>query len=275
MPRLRRASRRGSALVFALWVALLIGIVGTISMRLAAQGAGAARIEADLARARAAAEGGIWLAAHRLATQEPGSRLSAAGFDLRLAGSEVSVQALDEDGRIDLNAVPEPLLAAMFRTVGVVEPDATILAGRVVEWRAPAMGSSRLPVLASSTDRRADARFRASSQLAAVPGISMALAEALRAGVTVHTGGSWPAQASAPPLVQAVLNNFTANQTPAPARDGSSRSIPSARANLGRRVIWRIRAQARYGATQASVSAVMNLTPTEGMPGRVLEWRHD
>ena len=108
----RRAEAPGSALVLALWLALLLGVAGIAATRLAATGAGAARLEADLARARAAAEGGIWAAAHQLAAMPRQSRPHPADFAFALGGIPVVVRATDEDGRLDLNAAPEALLVA-------------------------------------------------------------------------------------------------------------------------------------------------------------------
>ncbi|MCR0983627.1 general secretion pathway protein GspK [Roseomonas populi] len=271
-PCRRSARREGSALVFALWIALLVGVLGTVAMRLAAAGAGASRIEVDLAAARAAAEGGIWAAAHRLALQEPAARPPSAAFAFPLGRSEVAVQAADEEGRVDLNAAPEPLLAALFRAVGVEERAAGVLAGQVVEWRTQSP-AQRMP---AGDAREADQRrptFRSTSDLAAIPGVTPALVAAVRDGVTVHTGRSWPARSSAPPLVQAALLQADDARSTMPARAGVLRTPSASSGEAGRRVIWRIEARAQTGAVEARVTAVVNVAAANGVLGRVLEWQ--
>ncbi|MBO1075026.1 type II secretion system protein GspK [Roseomonas marmotae] len=271
MRRPLSVSRRGSALVFALWIALLIGVLGTVALRLAAHGAGAAQIEADLAQARSAAESGVWFAAHRMATLDPGLRPPQASFRLELGGSQVAVQATDEDGRLDINAAPEPLLTAMFRVAGVAEQDAAALAARVVEWRDPNTGL-RIRQVGSMNDSQNRARFRTAGDIGSVPGVGMALAERLRDGMTVHTGNPWPARLSAPPLTQTILAQFMQDQGLAPLRQDGFRTPAPAQSGAGRRMILRITAHARRGMVDAYVTAVIHATAWKGMPGRVLEW---
>ncbi|MBV1800153.1 type II secretion system protein GspK [Siccirubricoccus sp. G192] len=253
----RRVETPGSALVLALWLALLLGVAGIAATRLAATGAGAARLEADLARARAAAEGGIWAAAHQLATLPRQSRPHPADFAFAPGGVPVVVRATDEDGRLDLNAAPEALLAALFAAAGLPPGDAATLAARVVAWREP--------------DRQGLGPFRSAAELGAVPGFDRALAEALRPAVTVHSGRSRPAAEAAPPLVRGLLPE--APRGGLPLSRGLRPGVPQALPGSGRRSIWRLEAEARSGAATARLAAVMDLSPVEGMPGRVLEWR--
>ncbi|HEY8610761.1 MAG TPA: hypothetical protein VIL69_05645 [Roseomonas sp.] len=272
----RCAERDGYALVFALWIALLVGVTGIVATRLAASGAGAARIEADLARARAAAEGGVWAAAHRLAVQPTAARPPRDAFAFTLNGSEIAVEVADEEGRVDLNAAPESLLADLFRVSGLPDPEAAILAARVVEWRDPANQRRRDEAGRQDGGRGAGSSrlaFRSTGELAAVPGMSRALVEALRGAVTIHTGRARPAEDSAPAPVLAMLR-LSQDISPVQSRATGLRTPSAGRGSTaGRRVIWRIESRARSGAVEARVAAVMEIAPGNGMPGRVLEWR--
>ncbi|MGG5812527.1 hypothetical protein, partial [Falsiroseomonas sp. CW058] len=109
---------RGSALVLALWLALMLGTLALAATRLAGSGAGAAQVEADLARGRAAAEGGAWAALHRLAAVPPEARPPVLVLPVPVGGVVVEVRATDEDGRIDLTGASPPRLAAMSAAAG-------------------------------------------------------------------------------------------------------------------------------------------------------------
>lgn len=253
---------RGSALVVALWIALLIGVAGIAAVRLAATGAGGARVEADLARARAAAEGGLWAAAHRLAALPRDQRPPAAAFEFPIGGAAVSARAADEDGRLDLNAAPEPLLAAAFRVAaGLPAPEADAAAAGLVAWReASDPGGGRR-------------RLQAVADLDAALGGKPGLAEAVRGVATVHTGRAMPAPEAAPPALRALLSRRDDTAAP-PARSGLRTPQPQGSGGAGRRTIWRVTAEARHGAVTARMAAVLDLgAAAPGMPGRVLEWR--
>ena len=256
---------RGSALVLALWIALLLGVAGLAATRLAALGAGSARVEMDLARARAAAESGIWAGAHLLAAQPREARPPQAKFAFALGGAQVAVRATDEDGRLDLNAAPEALLAALLQATGLAEREAAELAMRVAEWRrSERQGAGRGP--------DGPGPFRSTGELGAVPGLGMARAEALRPLLTVHTGRGQPAAEAAPPALQAILGQAARNPAP-PSGRGLRTPQPGGSGGPGRRLTWRIEAEARLGATTARITAVLALAPGGGLPGQVLEWR--
>lgn len=276
MQRRPFAERPGYALVFALWIALLVGVAGIVATRLAATSAGAARIEAELARARAAAEGGVWAAAHRIAVQPTAARPPRTAFTVTLGGAEVLVEVADEEGRIDLNAAPEGLLADLFRASMLPEPGAALLAGQVAQWRDPANlrrrdEADRHGVQAASMSSRLP--FRSTGELAAVPGMSRALVESLRGAVTVHTGRAQPAEEAAPPAVLVAMRPRQ-DDLAMQARAAGLRTPSIGRGTAaGRRMIWRIESHARSGAVEARVAAVMEIAAEGGMPGRVLEWR--
>jgi hypothetical protein len=175
-----------------------------------------------------------------------------------LGGALVSVQAVDEDGRLDLNAAPEPLLAALFRLVGRPAPEAAAAAARLVAWREASDPSGR---------RR---RLNAVVDLDAALSGPRGLAEAVSGAATTHTGRAIPAP-EAPPAVW--MNLAPQDDAVAPPRTGLRTPQPQGGGGPGRRALWRVTAEARYGAVAARMAAVLDLTPAPGMPGRVLEWR--
>ena len=254
-------SRPGSALVLALWMALLIGTAGSAALLLAGAGAGAARGEADLARARAAAEGGLWSAAHRLAATPPAARPPGETYDLALGGAAVRVRLADEDGRIDLNTVAEPLLAALFGEAGLAEPQARQAAARLLAWRER-----------SSDPGGGRRRLRSLGEALLAAGLPLALVERLRGAATVHSGLSRPAEEAAPPAALAVLRRDAAALALPVLMPGRYRTPQPGGTQGGRRRIWRIEAEGRFGATTARMAMVLAVAPAAGMPGQVLEW---
>jgi general secretion pathway protein K len=255
--------RRGSALVLALWLSLLLGAAGAAGARLAAWGAGGARAEAELALARAAAEGGIWAMAHRLAGQGAAERPPRTEAALSIGGVQVRVRATDEDGRVDVNAAPEALLGAMLRTSGLEADEAIAVARRITAWREAA---AKRP----SAMGLAETRFRTVAEMTAVAGLSPAVAQGVQAVATVHTGRAEPALDAAPPgllpaLDPQLASTGTRSGLRTPRRGGAGSS--------GRRTVWRIEAEARSGAVLARTGTVLTLMPADGVPGRILDWR--
>jgi general secretion pathway protein K len=219
-------------------------------------------VEADLARARAAAEGGLWAAARRIALQPRDQRPPVAAFEFPLGGALVAVQAADEDGRLDLNAAPEPLLSAAFRMAGLPAPEAEAAAAKLAAWREASDPGGR---------RR---RLHAVADLDAALGGKPGLAEAVRGIATTHSGRAAPAPEAAPPALLAALARRGDAAPPPPSRTGFRTPQPQGSGGAGRRTVWRVTAEARYGAVTARMAAVLDLTPAApGMPGRVLEWR--
>jgi general secretion pathway protein K len=255
-----RGAARGSALVLALWVALLLGVTGTAAVRLTAGAAGASQVEADLARARAAAEGGLWAAAQRIAALQPrDQRPPVLGFEMRIGGALVGVHVADEDGRVDLNAAPEPLLAALFRLAGRPPPEAAVAAARLAMWReASDLGGRR---------RRLHTVADLDTALGGAPGMG----EAVRGLATTYTGRAAPALDAAPATLRAALARQ--DDAASTVRSGLRTPQPQRSSGAGRRAVWHVTAEARHGAVVARMAAVLDLTPVPGMPGRVLEWR--
>lgn len=256
--------RPGSALVLALWLALLLGVLAMAATRLASSGAGAAQVEADLARARAAAEGGVWAALHRLNAMPLEARPPVFEISFPLGGVQVFVRASDEDGRLDLNAAQPALFAALFQSAGLSEPDAARLTAAL---RARRDAASR-----SRDDAAPRAAFATTGELAALPGLPAGLIGVLRPLVTVHSGRSQPATEAAPPMLAAVLDAVYEREALITGV-GSGLRTPSAGERAGGRMTWRLEATGRLGATEGRVLAVVELGPTAGLPGRVLEWQ--
>jgi hypothetical protein len=119
----------------------------------------------ETSEARALAESGIW---GTLALLLDDARIAEVRLDgtrqtLPFSGEAVSVAVEDEAGKLDLNAVPEPMLRTLFAVVGLENP--TALAGAV-----------------------AGRHYTSIEELRLVPGLTPAALQRLRPFVTVSTG---------------------------------------------------------------------------------------
>jgi hypothetical protein len=256
--------RRGAALVVALWLALLLGALAMAAARLAASGAGGAQVQADLARARAAAEGGAWAALHRLAALPAAARPPVAELALPVGGIAVRVVARDEDGRLDLNAAPTALLGALLRATGLPEEQAALAAEAAEERRRRA----RQPI--GQPPRPA---FATVSELAVLPGLDAARLALVAPLVTVHTRLARPAADAAPPALSAILQAAEGEAAWTRELHPALRTPATTAGRSGRRQVWRVEASAEMGVAVGWVTAIVTLGPAGGMPGRVLEWQ--
>lgn len=129
-----RASQRGIALLVVLWSMLLLGTLATafsFSMRTEAQ---AARNGWDATRAYYQARTGIFRAVALLSALPADNVLgmTIAGEEDDLA-YEVTIQP--EDGKVDINFVPEATLKEMLEKGGLPKEEAEKVADAVLDWR--------------------------------------------------------------------------------------------------------------------------------------------
>jgi len=129
--------QKGVALVLVLWVLLLLTIV-TGSFALMAR---MDRLEANAllsgTQARFSAEAAINLAALALRDPVDETRMLADGriYQQELDGILIEVSAIDERGKVDINAADELTLANMFIGNGMEFNEAELLAAAVLDWR--------------------------------------------------------------------------------------------------------------------------------------------
>jgi len=133
----RIKSQRGIALVLVLWVLLLLIIVtGSFSLM-----ARMDRLEANTllsgTQARMSAEAAINLAVLALRDPDDETRMLADGrvYETVLDGVKVEVSAIDERGKLDINAADELTLANLFTGNGMEPDKAELLAAAVMDWR--------------------------------------------------------------------------------------------------------------------------------------------
>ncbi len=179
----RSADRRGSILVSVLWIMIFLGFLAVI-LRVQMTGVVASvRITEDKASARILAEAGLSRAAAEIRAGPPddavalNDRLSST---IMLPAGTAVVSVTNEALRIDLNSAERPLIVGALRAAGAAPSTADSLATRIIERR-----GGQVPTDQSGNNPRL---FQTVYELAALPGMTSAVALAVEPYVTVSSG---------------------------------------------------------------------------------------
>lgn len=290
MTRVRTSGReRGAALILVMWlIALLAALVGGFAM--------SARIESMQGRvvsqgvvAEQAARAGIEYALTRLDEQDQRRRWLPDGrsYAWRFGGARVQLRIVDEQGKVDLNGAQAPLLAGLFRAVGVERDQAERIAAAVLDWRdpdfltQPAGGGEDKDYEAAELPYGAkDAPFETSAELQQVLGMTPRIYALVAPHITVFSGRDQPetAFAQAPVLTAMGLDGpaVVAQRTrwdPAsgqPPAGGEGAQFMGAQS--GTYSIW---STARLGDGRESLLRVVVRSGGTGLPGMAylpLQW---
>ena len=214
-----RQHARGMALIAVLWIVSLLALMATgaggsgrISSRLAFNAV-------ESAKARLLAEAGINRAIYHLLRTDPDSSSLANGslnMSFKLLDEPVAVLVRDEDGKIDVNAASEELMAGLMTAVGVDSSEtAAALAARIVDFRdedgdaLPSGAEDPAYEAAGLAQEAADRPLRHLEELRQVLGMSNALYERLRPHLTVYTNADGLDPSRASDTVLAALPGMT------------------------------------------------------------------
>ncbi len=134
----RRGRQSGIALILVLWVTILLTVIAgsfAFAMRTDMQ---VVRNSVSLARAQAAADGGMYRALYE--SYKPFNdleRWKADGteHEVVVGDATVRVSALDESGKIDINTASPELLKGLFVSIGLEDEAATALVDAIQDWR--------------------------------------------------------------------------------------------------------------------------------------------
>ena len=207
--------RRGAALFVVLMFAAFLGGLAASAMRTGLSGARAAAVFADGIRADALGRGAADAVAYRLATGDAAAKRGGA-IGLRLPGADVTIDYLSESARVDVNAAPVSLIAALLAASGAEPSEAEAAAARISAFRAAAAarakpaqatdGTGTSPPLGGLAAIRASvdalgpaakpkttagpAAIRDLSEVAAAWGLSDALARRVLPSLTVSSGAA-------------------------------------------------------------------------------------
>ncbi len=165
-------------------------------------------------QARYAAQAGIEYAALKLMESDAGSRWSPDGRPYRLPfeGARVTIRAVDESGKVDLNAADAEILWRLLVAAGAEERRARAIAGAILDWRDPddllqPTGGAEDPQYEDAELRYGakDAPFDTVAEVQQVLGMDYALYRRSAPHLTVFTGMSRPNPAFAQPIVLQAL----------------------------------------------------------------------
>lgn len=253
--------QRGIALILVLWLTVLLTVIaGSFAYGMRTE-ALAARNTVSLAQARALADGAVnrtvfELMRPKVTTDVWSTDGSVHAWDEE--GARIAVSAVDESGKIDINAVSDPLLKSLLQTAGGIDSDnADRLVDIIGDWKdaddlrrpngaeAPDYQAAGLPY------KPANAAFEAVAELQRVLGMTPALYAKLSDSLTVHTRmtGFNPTYASrtvllaAPGVTPQLVDTYLAQR-----RDALAAKLPPPPFPLGGGFvtalnIWRIHAE--------------------------------
>ena len=295
MKNINKAINRqnGIALVLVLWVLLLL----TITMGSFALMARMDRLEAHSllygTQARLSAEAGINLAVLALRDPDDESRMLADGriYQQEIDGVLVEVSAIDERGKLDINATDELTMVNLFFGHGMELNEAEMLAAAVMDWRdvdelERVNGAEEDAYFAADLGVGPGNRpFMMTEELLQVIGMQYEFYRKLEPGITVFSRAAQPDPAFAP--VEALLAlpdithdeavNFVQERNSQHPGDSIGTELPNGLVVMeqGRGVTYSIRARATmpngvWEQLQATVRLGGN---SQGNPYRVLRWR--
>jgi len=131
----RRA--RGVALLLVLWLTMLLAaVIGAFALTAQMEKLQGRTLSRGIV-AEQAARAGVEYAMTRLVDTDPRRRWLPDGrpYEWAFAGTRVRIEAIDESGKVDLNAAGVDLLKNLFVTVGVDQAEATAIASAIADWR--------------------------------------------------------------------------------------------------------------------------------------------
>ena len=192
--RLLRRGQDGAALVLALWLLSLLTILAVgygyatrTETKLASHGV-------ELARSRAVAEAGVWLALADLLKPEIEQQWLQDGtpYPLAFGDGHIRLRIHNEAGKIDLNTAHDELLRALLEQAAQPSDDVDFMLNAILDWRDP--DSLRRNPGAEDGDYEhagygaQDAPFNSIEQLRLVAGMSNEVFVSIYPALTLYSG---------------------------------------------------------------------------------------
>ena len=289
----RLNSQSGIALVLVLWVLLLLTII-TGSFALMAR---MDRLEAHAllsgTQARLSAESAINLAVLALRDPQDETRMLADGrvYQQEIDGVLLEVSAIDERGKLDINAMDELTMANMLSGHGLELDAADLLAAAVMDWRDEdelerVNGAEEESYFSAGLEvGPANRSFMMTEELLQVIGMEYELYRKLEPGITVFSRAGEPDPAFAP--VEALMAlpdityeealNFVQERNSQQPGESLGTELPNGLVVMeqGRGVTYSIQARATMpNGVWEQLHATIRLGGNRsGSPYRVLRWR--
>ena len=294
-----RPTQEGFALVVVLWIVALLSVLAMSSAQSTRSETIATRNLLELTQVRTAADAavirGIFGLYQDLLQQtsltspiRPGS---GRPRPWRFQGAAITLTAMAESGKVDLNTGDEQILYGLFRAAGANEQQALHLRDELVDYKdrddnPRPLGAERRDYLqAGLGNGPANAPFMRIEELLLLPSMTGEVYERLAGAVTVYSRQQGIDPAVAPDLViralpwlaPGVVENYLAarrlawqqGQQPPVAMLGNA--TPLLRPSLSQ--VYSIRAEATLGEARFTREAVVYLIGSPDLPFAVLAWR--
>jgi len=293
MKNLHLTSQRGIALVLVLWVLLLLTIITGSFALMARMDTLEANSLLSGTQARLSAEAAINLAVLALRDPDDETRMLADGriYSQVLDGIVVEVKAIDERGKLDINATDELTMVNLFTGHGMELTDAEFLAAAVMDWRDEdelerVNGAEEDAYAAAGLQvGPANRPFMMTEELLQVIGMPFELFRRLEPGITVFSRAGSPDPAFAPVEALMALPDITYEEAMNFVRERNSQlpgeslgaELPNGVVAMeqGRGVTYSIEARATMpNGVWEKLEATIRLGGNRnGNPYRVLRWR--
>ncbi|MEP7186160.1 MAG: type II secretion system protein GspK [Rhodanobacter sp.] len=214
------AKQRGVALLLVLWACTLLAILLGGYAALARTEALQARYTFAQAQAHYDAEAGLMQAIYGL--QDPVAKQRWVGdgrtYTFHYDHATIAISAVDEAGKVDINAASPEVLKDLFHAAGLDQTKAQTLADHVVDWR-NSIGlqgegdSQRGQYLAAGRDYGPrHGPFASIEELQMVLGMTPGLYKQVAPVVTIWAGAGSPDPNTAPALALAAIPGMTPEQ---------------------------------------------------------------
>jgi general secretion pathway protein K len=275
------ADQRGVALLLVLWACTLLAILLGGYAALARTEGLQARYQFAQTQAHYAAEAGLMRAVYGLQSPLPAQRWVGDGrpYTFRYDGATVSVRAIDEGGKVDLNAASPEVLRGLFQAAGLKAAEAQALAGHVVDWRSPIVleGDAAIQRAAYQAAGRdygpRGGPFASIEELQMVLGMTPALYRQVAPAVTIWAGTTSPDPNTASPLALAAIPGMTPAQLEQ-IRAARQRNAADPQLVLNNGTTHSIHSEASLAdGTRAILRATIRLQAGQAQPYLVLRWQ--
>lgn len=262
----------GIALLAVLWVISGLSIVAATVLTQTRTDIQLTRTHADLAKARAMAEAGVYRAVYELLRPRGTVQFGLPENMPRLEGrgSVVTIHIENEAGKIDVNTAPEALIRSMFAKAGASGVETSLLTGRF----------NRMNRLNDDTALPNTApEFPSIEAFAAGLDLSQRVWETIAPWITVHNGQPGINPYVADEAVLSIVPGFDASLLTNPLRKGSPDRLQSRLMRPDHRYftdrlspVYTIAARATVGSVSTTVEAIIEMSSNHSRPYKILAW---
>ncbi len=207
--RLTARPNRGIALVVVLWMLVVLSVMAASFTAASRQDSKLVFNLVEQTKARSMITAGLERAMLSLMDPDEDQRWRRDGSEevFTYDGGKVTVQIVDEKGKIDLNTGPETLIRGAFLAAGLNDEEASSVTDAIIDWR----DEDSARQLNGAEDREyeaaglawgaADQPFRSTTELRAVLGVTPELFDLTADAFTVHSRDGTIDPLSAPLIV--------------------------------------------------------------------------